>query len=97
MSFRPLEVPAGAKEFGYIDVYSSVAVTTTMPVGVVRSERPGPTLIVTAGLFPSEYCGIEAATRLYKHLQPESLAKGTVIVIPVVNLHGFQVAPALVL
>ena len=91
MTFDPVAVPLGAKEFGYVTVYNSVAVSTTMPVGVIRAVKPGPTLVITAGLFPSEYCGIEAASRLYKQLQPENFEKGNVIIIPVVNMHGFQV------
>jgi hypothetical protein len=40
MPFAPLEVPAAGKEFGYVDVYSSVAISATMPVGVICAADP---------------------------------------------------------
>ena len=66
------------------------AAGTTMPAGVVRSKVNGPTMVITAGLFPSEFCGIEAAARLYQRLTPADLACGRIIILPCVNLHGFQ-------
>ena len=66
------------------------AAGTTMPAGVVRSKVNGPTMVITAGLFPSEFCGIEAAGRLYQRLTPADLACGRIIILPCVNLHGFQ-------
>ena len=35
-----MEVPAAGKEFGYVDVYSSVAISATMPVGVICAADP---------------------------------------------------------
>jgi hypothetical protein len=66
------------------------AVGTTMPAGVIRSAVDGPTMVITAGLFPSEFCGIEAAGRLYQRLNPADLACGRLIILPCVNLQGFQ-------
>ena len=90
MAFAPMEVAAGSKEFGHVPVVDSLAVSTSLPVGVVRGQNPGPTLAITAGLFPSEYCGIEAASRLYALTEPGDLLCGTLVVLPCVNLHGFQ-------
>ena len=64
-----------------------------MPAGVIRSAVDGPTMILTAGLFPSEYCGIEAAGRLYQRISPADLACGTLIILPSVHqaTHQFLV------
>ena len=90
--FAPMEVAAGSKEFGHVPVVDSLAVSTSLPVGVVRGQTPGPTLAITAGLFPSEYCGIEAASRLYALTEPGDLLCGTLVVLPCANLQGFRQA-----
>ncbi len=90
MAFLPDAVPVGTKAFGHVPVVDSLAVSTSLPVGVVRSTHAGPTLAVTAGLFPSEYAGIEAASRLYAQTEPADLLCGTLLILPCVNLQGFQ-------
>jgi uncharacterized protein len=60
------------------------------PAFVVRGAAPGPTLAVTAGIHAAEYPPIEAATRVARELDPARL-RGTVIVVPLVNLPGFFV------
>jgi len=87
--FDPLEVEPGSKRFGYVIVVDSLAVTVKMPFGVVHGAEPGPTLMITGGLYPTEYCGVEAASRLYRMLEPEGL-RGRLIIVPVVNMHSFQ-------
>jgi len=87
--FKPLEVEPGSKDFGYVRVLDNLAAKVEMPVGVVNGGEPGPTLIVTGGLYPTEYCGVEAASRLYRLVEPEGL-KGRFITIPVVNMPVFR-------
>lgn len=87
--FDPLDVKPGSKKFGYVTVVDSLAVTVKMPFGVVNGAELGPTLIVTGGLYPTEYCGVEAASRLYRTLEPEML-RGRLISVPVMNMHSFQ-------
>jgi predicted deacylase len=87
--FDPLNIKPGMKSFGYVKVVDNLATGFNMPVGVVNGDSDGPTLIVTGGLYPTEYCGVEAASRLYQTIQPEEL-EGRFIVIPVVNMPVFQ-------
>lgn len=87
--FNPLEVKPGSKRFGYVNVVDNLAVSVKMPFGVVHGAELGPTLMVTGGLYPTEYCGVEAASRLYRMLEPDSL-RGRLISVPVVNMHSFQ-------
>ncbi len=59
-----------------------------LPVFIYRAEKPGPVLLLTAGLHGDEINGVETLRRLIvqKRIQPIA---GTVICIPVVNIHGF--------
>lgn len=82
-------VAAGKKDWGYIDIVDTLAVKLDMPVMVVNGAQSGPTFAVTAGLYPTEYCGIEAAARLYREVDPAQL-KGRLIIVPVVNMSVFQ-------
>jgi hypothetical protein len=87
--FNPNSVELGTKEFGYIPIVDNLALSVKMPIGVVKGMELGPTLMVTGGLYPSEYCGVEAASRLYRLLDPERL-RGTFITVPVINMYSFQ-------
>jgi len=87
--FRPFKVKPGEKDFGYVEVINNLAARADMPVGVVHGSEEGPTFAVTGGLYPTEYCGVEAASRLYRMLEPKDL-KGRFIVAPVVNMPVFR-------
>jgi predicted deacylase len=70
---------AGIRPASHVDV----------PFTVIRGRRDGPTLCVTAGVHGTEYAGIEAAIRLSKEVEPDHL-KGTLIIVPVVNVPAFE-------
>ncbi|MCH8567642.1 MAG: succinylglutamate desuccinylase/aspartoacylase family protein [Balneolales bacterium] len=59
-----------------------------LPVYVYRGEKPGPVLLLTAGLHGNEVNGIEIVRQLLanKLCIPDA---GTVIAIPIVNIYGF--------
>jgi predicted deacylase len=59
-----------------------------MPFGLVEGAKPGPRLVVTAGIHGSEFCSIEAAQRLLA-MTPDDIA-GTLLVLPIVNLEAFR-------
>jgi predicted deacylase len=83
------DVPAGAKQFAYHTVMNNDAIRMEMPVGVVSGSAEGPTLIVTGGLFATEYSGVEAASRMYRDFDPETVT-GRVIIIPVITMDAFR-------
>jgi predicted deacylase len=87
--FDPFGVRPGEKKFGYVKVVDNLAVKFDMPVGVIHGTKEGPTFAITGGLYPTEYCGVEAASRLYQLLKPEELS-GRFIVVPVVNMPVFR-------
>ena len=85
----PFDVPPGTKQFAYHNIMDNDAVRIDMPIGVVNGSREGPTLIVTGGLFATEYSGVEAASRMYRDFDPDDLS-GRLIIIPVVTLDAFR-------
>ena len=85
----PFDVPPGTKQFAYHNIMDNDAVRIDMPIGVVNGSSEGPTLIVTGGLFATEYSGVEAASRMYRDFDPDELS-GRLIIIPVVTLDAFR-------
>jgi len=85
------EVEVGPGERSVIDLPVANLYTHTalhMPVKVVNGRRPGPTLFVSAAVHGDELNGVEIIRRLLKQRRLESL-RGTLIAVPIVNVHGF--------
>ncbi len=61
---------------------------TTMPIHVVRGRHPGPSLLVTSAIHGDELNGVEIIRRLLGNKSLNRI-KGTLILIPVVNVFGF--------
>ena len=68
------------------DLYT--ATTVSMPVRVINGRRDGARLFVCAAIHGDELNGVEIIRRLMKRKALKSI-KGTLIVVPVVNVHGF--------
>jgi hypothetical protein len=62
--------------------------SVNMPVHVVHGRQAGPVLLVSAAVHGDEINGVEIIRRLLTHKSMNRL-KGTLIVIPVVNVYGF--------
>ncbi|MBS0847276.1 succinylglutamate desuccinylase/aspartoacylase family protein [Citrobacter sp. JGM124] len=60
---------------------------TELPFIHIIGNKPGPRLLITAGVHGSEFCSIEAALRL-KNLDSAHLS-GSVFVLPILNVNGF--------
>lgn len=61
--------------------------TPAVPCTIVRGARPGPTLVVTAGIHGAEYASIAAAQRLSATASVD--LSGTLIVVPIVNTAAY--------
>lgn len=61
---------------------------TTMPVQVVCGRKTGPVLFISAAIHGDELNGVEIIRRLLK-LPALRRLRGTLIAVPIVNLHGF--------
>jgi predicted deacylase len=68
------------------DLYTSTSLH--MPVHVICGRRAGPVLFVSAAIHGDELNGVEVIRRLLKRKTIRSL-KGTLVAIPIVNVHGF--------
>jgi len=68
------------------DLYTGTSLY--MPVKVIRGRRPGPILFVSAAVHGDELNGVEVIRRLLGQKALRSI-RGTLIAVPVVNVHGF--------
>ena len=60
----------------------------TMPVHVLRGKKDGPRLFVSAAIHGDEIIGVEIIRRLLK-LKILLRLRGTLVLVPVVNVYGF--------
>jgi predicted deacylase len=60
---------------------------TELPVRIIRGKRDGPTVFVSAAIHGDELNGIEIIRRLRK-LSVLKKLKGTLILLPIVNIYG---------
>lgn len=59
-----------------------------VPVIIERSKKPGPTILITAGIHGDEVNGVEIVRQIIaKGINKPS--KGTIICLPVINIFGF--------
>ena len=68
------------------DLYT--ATSLSMPVKVISGRRAGPVLFVSAAIHGDELNGVEIIRRLLKRKSLQSI-RGTLLAVPVVNVHGF--------
>lgn len=62
--------------------------TINVPVIIERSTKPGPTILITAGIHGDEINGVEIVRQIIaKGINKPK--KGTIICIPVINVFGF--------
>ena len=75
----------------YIDIPVTQLYThapVTIPVHVIHSKRPGPRLFVSGAVHGDEINGVEIIRRILK-LPALKRLRGTLIAVPIVNVHGF--------
>jgi len=60
-----------------------------LPLVVSHGRTDGPTMWLTAAVHGDEIAGVEIIRRIHEQLDPKTMA-GTVIAIPIVNVHGFN-------
>ena len=68
------------------DLYT--ATSLSMPVKVICGRTAGPVLFVSAAIHGDELNGVEIIRRLLKRKALRSL-RGTLLAVPIVNVHGF--------
>ena len=68
------------------DLYTSTSLS--MPVRVICGRHAGPVMFVSAAIHGDELNGVEIIRRLLKRKALSSL-RGTLLAVPIVNVHGF--------
>ena len=74
----------GEKISGDLQLASDISLPTT----IINGNKPGKTMLITAGVHAEEYSGIEAAMELAAGLRTD-LVVGTILIVKVVNLPAF--------
>lgn len=80
-----LTAKRGGKARGFARVPGS---DIKIPLALINGARPGPTLLLTAGIHGGEYPGIAALSELGRELEPSDL-NGAVVMLYPVNIQGF--------
>ena len=60
-----------------------------IPVHVIHAEKPGPTLLLSAGMHGEETNGIEIVRKVLSRDEVRRLKCGTLVAIPVINIVSF--------
>jgi predicted deacylase len=90
-SFRigELDVPPGRSATGELPIARLVTGTRiSLPLQVFHGRRDGRTVWLSAAVHGDEINGVEIIRRVTRSLDARSMA-GTVIAVPIVNVHGF--------
>lgn len=85
------DVPVCPGERATIDVRVAPMYThddLSISVQVVRGKRPGPILFISAAIHGDEINGVEIIRRVLQHRSLNNI-HGTLLAIPIVNVHGF--------
>lgn len=82
-------IAPGSRETVYLDVARLYTNTQLQLVAeVIHSRKPGPVLLVCAAIHGDELNGVEICRQLLAHRLLEKL-RGSLIIVPVVNILGF--------
>lgn len=60
----------------------------SLPVLVLHGRLDGPTVWIDSAIHGDEIGGVEIIRKVLRHLDPANM-RGTLIVVPIVNVHGF--------
>lgn len=82
-------IAAGQHQTVYVDVAKLYTHTSLQLVAeVIHGKKPGPVLLVCAAIHGDELNGVEVCRQLMKHKLLARL-RGSLIIVPVVNIFGF--------
>lgn len=81
------EIPRGTQKRIDITLPSFYGTPTTLTTYVIRGKKIGPTVFISAAIHGDELNGIEIIRRL-RQLHLLTKLKGTLILVPIVNIYG---------
>lgn len=83
------EVRAGRSVVGEVPIPRLVTGTpVSLPLRVVHGRHDGPTVLVSSTIHGDEIGGVEIVRRVDDAIDPDTL-HGTLLLVPIVNVHGF--------
>lgn len=82
-----IEIPKGTKQQVEIELPSFYGTPTTLTTYVIRGKKEGPVVFISAAIHGDELNGIEIIRRL-RQLHLLSKLRGTLILVPIVNIYG---------
>ncbi|MCC5865370.1 MAG: succinylglutamate desuccinylase/aspartoacylase family protein [Wenzhouxiangella sp.] len=82
-------LPGEFRRLSWSDNQSFAGLEVAVPVLVAHGHRPGPVLCITAAIHGDELNGIEIVRNVMFGINLDDL-NGTVVGVPIVNIHGFQ-------
>jgi predicted deacylase len=91
----PVVAERGQSARGFLSVGETITGPVQLPVAIIHGAEDGPVLCLTAGVHATEYASIDAVMRVIQELRPEAL-RGSVIAVPIVNMHMFAARSAFV-
>ncbi len=84
-----LTVVAGRQGVGNLPIARLVTGSQiSLPIQILHGSAEGPTVWISAAVHGDEIGGVEIVRRVTAHLDPKRM-RGTVIAVPIVNVHGF--------
>ena len=84
------DVPLGGKQEFYLEIAESyTGINIRLPLLVLRGKKEGPTLFVSAAVHGDEINGSGTIREIITN-PPFELEAGTLVLIPVVNIQGFE-------
>lgn len=85
------QVPAGSRETIALELPNQSTYTPmTMPVHVVHGRKDGPVMFVSAAIHGDEINGVEIVRQLMR-VKALNRLRGTLLLIPIVNVFGFLI------
>ncbi|MDC7236079.1 MAG: succinylglutamate desuccinylase/aspartoacylase family protein [Spirochaetales bacterium] len=60
----------------------------SMPLSVINGREPGPVIWISAAIHGDEVSGVEVIRQVTEKINPKEF-RGTLITVPIVNVHGF--------
>ena len=81
--------PGSKQEIGLPIAKMVTGADVTLPVLVLHGRNDGPTAWVSAAIHGDEVGGVEIIRRVLQSVDPKTM-NGTLIAVPIVNVHGFM-------
>jgi len=84
-----VSIPKGCEKKVNLELPKLYNTPTHLPIRVLRGKKDGPTVFISAAIHGDELNGIEIIRR-FRKLNILKRLKGTVILVPVVNVYGIM-------